>query len=77
VGTYALKYAQYIKRVEDGLKSNPQLSIFFFFFFSFCHVSGFAHVYNAQEIENLFGEYFQGVHVKYSSQADFVVDDGV
>jgi hypothetical protein len=32
---------------------------------------------NAQEIANLFGEYFQGVYVRDDSQEDFVVDDGV
>jgi hypothetical protein len=32
---------------------------------------------NTQEIADLFGEYFQGVCVRDSSQEDFVVDDGV
>jgi hypothetical protein len=33
---------------------------------------------NAQEIANLFGEYFQGVYVRDDdSQEDLVVDDGV
>jgi hypothetical protein len=32
---------------------------------------------SAQEIADLFGDYFQGVYVSDSSQEDFVVDDGV
>jgi hypothetical protein len=32
---------------------------------------------NAQEITDLFGEYFQDVYVRDSSQKDFVVDAGV
>jgi hypothetical protein len=30
---------------------------------------------NAQEIADLFGEYFQCVYVRVDSQEDFVVDD--
>jgi hypothetical protein len=32
---------------------------------------------NAQEIADLFGEYFQGVYVRDNSQEDFVVDGGI
>jgi hypothetical protein len=32
---------------------------------------------NAQEIVDLFGEYFQGVYVRDDSHEDFVVDNGV
>jgi hypothetical protein len=34
-------------------------------------------VRNAQEIVDLFGEYFLGAYVRDSSQEDFVTDDGV
>jgi hypothetical protein len=32
---------------------------------------------NAQDIANLFGEYFQSVYVRDDSQENFIVDDGV
>jgi hypothetical protein len=38
---------------------------------------GDACALNAQEIADLFGEYFQGVYVRNSSEEDFVVDEGV
>jgi hypothetical protein len=72
-----------IGRVEAGLKSNPRC------FFKFANLKrnssdypsamflGDACALNAQEIAGLFGEYFQGVYVRNSSEEDFVVDEGV
>jgi hypothetical protein len=82
-GMHRLKYAQYIERVEAGLKSNPRC---FFKFanlkrntsgYPFAMFLGGACERNAQEMADLFGEYFQGVYVRDSSQEDFVVNDGV
>jgi hypothetical protein len=82
-GMHRLKYAQYIERIEAGLKSNPRS---FFKFanlkrnssgYPFAMFLGDTCVRNAQEISNLFGKYFQGVYVRDDSQEDFVVDDGV
>jgi predicted glycosyltransferase involved in capsule biosynthesis len=78
-----LKYAQYIERIEAGLKSNPRC------FFKFANLKRYSSVYpsamflgdtcahNTQEIANLFDEYFQCFYVRDGSQEDFVVDDGV
>jgi hypothetical protein len=78
-----LKYAQYIERIEAGLTSNPRC------FFKFVNLkqnsSGYLSAMflgatcarNAQEIANLFGEYFQDVYMMDDLQDDFVVDDGV
>jgi hypothetical protein len=73
-GMHRLKYAQYFERIEVGLKSNPRG------FFKFTNLKRNSSGYpsrNAQEIANLFGEYFQGVYVMDDSWEDFVVDDGV
>jgi hypothetical protein len=82
-GMHRLKYAQYIERVETGRKSNPC------YFFKLVNLKQNSSVYpsamllggacvrNAQEIADLFGEYFLGAYVRDSSQEDFVMDDGV
>jgi hypothetical protein len=82
-GMHRLKYAQYIERVEAGLKSNPRC------FFKFANLNrnssgypsamflGDACARNTQEIADLFGKYFQGVYVRDNSQENFVVDGGV
>jgi hypothetical protein len=65
-----LKYAQYIERVETGLKSNP--SCFFKFANLKLAVSGYpsamflvgACARYAQQIADLFDEYFQCVYVR-------------
>jgi hypothetical protein len=66
-GMHRLKYAQYIERAETAIKSNPRC------FFNFGNLKrnssgypstvflGGAYTRNAQEIADLFGEYFQGV----------------
>jgi hypothetical protein len=38
---------------------------------------GDAYARNAQDIADLFGEYFQGVYVRDDSQNNCIVDDGV
>jgi hypothetical protein len=71
LGMYRLKYAQYIERIEAGLKSN---SCCFFLNlkrnssgYQFAMFLGDTCARNAQGIANLFGEYFQGVYVRDDS----------
>jgi hypothetical protein len=67
-----LIYAQYIERIEAGLKSNPRC--FLKFVSLKRNSSGFP---SAMFLTNIFGEYYQGVYVRDDSQEDFVVDNGV
>jgi hypothetical protein len=81
-GMHRLNYAQYIERVEAGLKSNPRC------FSRFANLKrnsrgypsamflGDTYARNAQEIADLLDEYFQGVYVRDKSQEDVVGDGG-
>jgi hypothetical protein len=73
-GDLKKRLAQYIERVETGIKSNPRC------FFKFSNLKRNSSGYPSavfQEIADLLGEYSQGVYVRDNSQEDFVVTGGV